>query len=288
MRIVPSPPGKIVGGEILLHCDDGKIVDLTKLEPQGEEILGIRGKEIAMIFQEPMTSFGPLNTIGNQIMEAILLHQKGVGKKQARQMTVELLAKVGIPRPHDLVDAYPHQFSGGMRQRAMIAMALSCHPRILIADEPTTALDVTIQAQILELLKRLQQETGMSIIYITHNLAVVSEIADEIALMYLGHIMEHASVGKIINEPLHPYTKALWRSIPKIQGDLSRLVSITGNLPSPFEMPKGCAFCTRCEEVIPGVCEVSPPAVVDMGGGHRVSCFHYQGARGTADAKGVS
>ncbi len=285
MRIVPSPPGKIVEGEILLHCSDGRVVDLTKLDPQGKEIRTIRGKEIAMIFQEPMTSFGPLNTIGFQIMEVILLHQKGVDKKRARQMTVDLLAKVGIPRPHDLVDAYPHQFSGGMRQRAMIAMALSCNPRILIADEPTTALDVTIQAQILELLKRLQRETGMSIIYITHNLAVVSEVADDIAVMYLGHVMEKASVEKTFKEPLHPYTKALWRSIPKIQGDLSRLVPIAGSLPSPYEIQRGCAFCTRCEEVIPGVCESSPPPMVDVGGGHMVRCFHYQGARGPASQK---
>ena len=235
-----------------------------------------------------MTSLGPLNSIGSQIMEAILVHQKSVGKKHARQMTVELLARVGIPRPHDLVDAYPHELSGGMRQRAMIAMALSCHPRILLADEPTTAIDVTTQAQILELLKQLQQETRMSMIYITHNLAVVSEIADEIAVMYLGHIMEYASVDKIINEPLHPYTRALWRSIPKIEGELSRLVSIPGSVPSPYEIPKGCAYCTRCEEAIPGVCEASPPAMVDMGGGHMVSCFLNRATRGKTSVKGVS
>lgn len=286
MRILPSPPGKIVDGEILLHLNDGRVVDLASLDPQGREIRTIRGKEIAMIFQEPMTSFGPLNTIGFQIMEVILLHQKGVDKKRARQMTIDLLSKVGIPRPHDLVDSYPHQFSGGMRQRAMIAMALSCNPRILIADEPTTALDVTIQAQILELLKQLQRETGMAIIYITHNLAVVSEIADSIAVMYLGHIMEQGSVEQIFKNPLHPYTRALWRSIPKIQGDLSRLVPIAGSLPNPFEVPRGCVFCTRCEVVIPGVCESSPPPMIDMGDGHMVSCFHYQSSSDIASRKG--
>lgn len=279
MRILPSPPAKIVAGEILLHQANGKVVDLAKLDPMGREIRLIRGKDIAMIFQEPMTSFGPLNSIGSQIIETIQLHQKGVSKKQARQMTIDLLAKVGIPRPHELVDSYPHQFSGGMRQRAMIAMALSCNPRILIADEPTTALDVTIQAQILELLQNLQRETGMSIIYITHNLAVVSEIADTILVMYMGNVMEQGTVEDISREPFHPYTVALWRSIPKISGDLSRLIPIAGNQPSPFDKPTGCVFQSRCDRVIPGVCEVAPPPMYDMGNGHLVSCYHYRGAQ---------
>lgn len=286
LRIVPAPPGKIVEGNILLRLAKDKVVDIAKMDPQGSEIRGIRGKEISMIFQEPMTSFGPLNTIGYQIMETIRLHQKGVNQKTARTMTVDLLRRVGIPRPHDLIDAYPHQFSGGMRQRAMIAMALSCNPRILIADEPTTALDVTIQAQILDLLSELQHETGMSIIYITHNLAVVSEIADSIVVMYLGKVMEQGSTEQIVSNPLHPYTKALWQSIPKIQGDVSRLVPIAGNMPNPYNIPKGCVFAPRCSVVIPGVCEVAPPPVSDMGDGHLVSCYHYPSPGNPAQDEG--
>ena len=279
MRIVPSPPGKIVEGEILLHLKNGngspKTIDLVKLDPQGRAVRDIRGKEIGMIFQEPMTSFGPLHTIGNQIMEAILIHED-ISKQEARERTIGLLGRVGIPRPDSLVDAYPHQLSGGMRQRAMIAMALSCSPKLLIADEPTTALDVTIQAQILELLKQLQGETGMSIMYITHNLAVVAEIADEVAVMYLGRLMEHASMEEVFNSPLHPYTRALWRSIPRIDGELSRLIPITGVLPNPYEIPRGCVFHPRCEEVIQGVCDgESAPPLIEVSPGHRVGCFRY-------------
>lgn len=278
MRIVPSP-GRIVSGDILLHLENGnggsRTINLAKLDPQGKEIRDIRGKEISMIFQEPMTSFSPLHTIGDQIIEAILIHEN-ISKKEARERTIDLLGRVGIPRPDSLVDAYPHQLSGGMRQRAMIAMALSCNPKLLIADEPTTALDVTIQAQILELLKRLQKETGMAIMYITHNLAVVTEIADEVVVMYLGKVMEHASVEEIFHNPLHPYTRALWRSIPKIDGELSRLVPILGVLPNPYEIPQGCVFHPRCEEVILGVCDgESPPPLIEVTPGHKVSCFHY-------------
>lgn len=279
MRIVPSPPGKIVSGDILLHLgskgDDPKTVNIAALDPFGKEIRNIRGKEISMVFQEPMTSFGPLHTIGNQIMEAILIHEE-ISRKEARERTIELLRKVGIPRPDRLIDAYPHQLSGGMRQRAMIAMALSCSPSLLIADEPTTALDVTIQAQILELLKELQQELGMAVLYITHNLAVVIEIADEVVVMYLGRIMEQASVDEIFHNPLHPYTRALWRSIPTIDGELSRLVPIQGVLPNPYEIPKGCVFRPRCEEAEAKLCDgTTPPPLVEVTPGHKVSCFRY-------------
>ncbi len=280
LRIVP-PPGRIVTGDILLHLRNGdappKITNLVELDPQGKKMQEIRGKEISMIFQEPMTSLGPLHTIGNQITETILLHQD-ISKREARKHVIELLGTVGIPRPDEHIDAYPHQLSGGMRQRAMIAMALSCNPKLLIADEPTTALDVTIQAQILELLKQLQEELGMSIIYITHNLAVVSEIADEVAVMYLGNIVEQTSVEKIFSEPLHPYTRALWRSIPRIDGELSQLVPIKGVVPSPYEIPSGCVFHPRCGEVIPEVCNTSSPPLVEVAPGHKVSCFRYCGA----------
>ncbi|MGI6705558.1 MAG: ABC transporter ATP-binding protein [Clostridia bacterium] len=277
LQIVPSPPGKIEEGEILLHLPDRQgVIDLAKLDPDGEELRSIRGKEISMIFQEPMRSFGPLNTIGQQIVEAIQIHNKHISKKEGREMAIELLRKVGIPKPEKRVDGYPHQFSGGMLQRAMIAMALSCSPRLLIADEPTTAVDVTIQAQLMELLSQLQEETGMSIMLITHNLAVVSEIADEIIVMYLGRIVEQASVEEIFYNPLHPYTRALWKSIPKVEGELEKLQPIEGTIPSPYEMPEGCYFYNRCEEYDPRVCDPKNcPPTVEVSPGHRVSCWKY-------------
>jgi peptide/nickel transport system ATP-binding protein len=292
MGIVPSPPAKQLGGEVLLHMVNERgnyeVLDLAALPRTGRQMRAIRGKEIAMIFQEPMTSFSPLHTIGNQIMEGILLHIPDVTKTEARKRAIEMLRRVGIPRAELQIDAYPHQFSGGMRQRAMIAMALSCNPRLLIADEPTTALDVTIEAQILELLEDLQADFGMSIMYISHDLAVVGGIADEVMVMYLGLVMEHAPVERIFDEPVHPYTRALWRSIPKIDGPIENLVPISGAMPSPFAQQSGCPFYSRCTEAMTGICDVARPALTEAHPGHSVRCFLYSDAtEGDPDALAV-
>ncbi len=275
MRIVPTPPAKEVGGEILLHLEKGT-VDILKMTANSPEMRALRWKEISMVFQEPMTSFSPLFTIGNQITEAIRLHIPDLTKKEMRDRVIELLGKVGIPQPSRLIDVYPHQLSGGMRQRAMIAMALSCNPKLLIADEPTTALDVTIEAQILELIRSLQEEFGMALMYISHDLAVVSEMSDEIMIMYLGRIMEKATTDEVFNNPLHPYTQALWRSIPTIDGDIKRLNTISGMLPSPYTVHKGCPFFSRCEQRIPGLCDEAKPVVTEVTPTHTVSCFLYE------------
>ena len=279
MGIIPSPPGKVTGGRVLLNLPENgasvRVVNVTELPPSGSEIRSIRGKEISMIFQEPMTSFSPVHTIGNQIMEAVRIHYPDVSKQEARDRTIEMMRRVGIPRPEERVDAYPFQFSGGMRQRAMIAMALVCHPRLVIADEPTTALDVTIEAQILELLKDLQAEFGMSIMYISHDLTVVGGVADDVMVMYLGLVMEQASTDELFDNPLHPYTEALWRSIPTIDGDLDRLTPIRGTLPSPFAVHKGCPFYSRCEKRIQGVCDQSRPPMIEARPRHWVRCFLY-------------
>ena len=279
LGIVPSPPAKQIAGEILLHLrsENGgyEVIDLAQLPKTGTRFRSIRGKEIGMIFQEPMTSFSPLHTIGDQIMEAILLHIPGATKQSARERAIDLLRRVGIPRPEQQVDAYPHQFSGGMRQRAMIAMAISCNPKLLIADEPTTALDVTIEAQILDLLSELQEEFNMAIMYISHDLAVVGGIADEVMVMYMGSVMEHASADVIFTDPRHPYTRALWRSIPKIDGPLDELVPIQGAIPSPFSLHRGCPFYSRCNDRIAGVCNIERPPIINVAPGHKVSCFLY-------------
>lgn len=279
MGIVPSPPAKMLGGEIVLHEQKSDafedLVTLSELDPRGTEYRRIRGGDIGMIFQEPMTSFSPLHTVGDQIGEAIMLHIPGATKASARERTEELLGMVGIPRPDRAVGAYPHELSGGMRQRAMIAMALSCDPLLLIADEPTTALDVTIEAQILELIQKLQDDLNMAIIYISHDLAVVGGLADEVMVMYLGRVMEHAAAEAIFDEPLHPYTKALWQSIPKIDGPLEPLVPIAGNIPSPFAAHRGCPFFARCTERIPDVCDVSVPPEIEVRDNHTVRCFLY-------------
>ena len=281
MRIVPTPPGREVGGTIHMHLREpgsssAEIVNVLKLSAGGAKMRSIRGQQIGMIFQEPMTSLSPLHTVGDQISENILIHEKGVSKHQARERTIEMLARVGIPRPQRLVDSYPHQLSGGMRQRAMIAMALICGPRLLIGDEPTTALDVTIEAQILDLIKKLQADFGMALMYISHDLAVVGEMSDEIMVMYLGQVMEHASTDDIFDNPLHPYTAALWRSIPTIEGKLERLIPISGTLPSPFAILPGCRFFSRCDRRIPGVCDAAPPPLKEVAPGHLVRCFLYQ------------
>jgi peptide/nickel transport system ATP-binding protein len=282
MRILPAPPARIVRGEVLLHLRDAnngrapETIRILDLDASGEKMRSIRWKEIAMVFQEPMTSFSPLFTIGNQIIEAILLHLPHLSKREARERTIDMLGRVGIPQPRRLVDAYPHQLSGGMRQRAMIAMALSCNPKLLIADEPTTALDVTIEAQILELLKSLQEEFGMALMYISHDLAVVGEMADEIIVMYLGMVMERATTDELFARPLHPYTQALWRSIPRIEGDQERLMPISGTLPSPYAEHKGCPFFSRCEHRIRGLCDTQRPPMFRVSPSHQVSCFLYQ------------
>lgn len=280
MRIVPSPPGKSVDGKIDIYlwengADSAEVVDVLQLDANGEKMRSIRGKQIGMIFQEPMTSLSPLHTIGNQISESVLIHED-VSKKEARERAIKMLGRVGIPQPQRLVDTYPHQLSGGMRQRAMIAMALICGPSLLIADEPTTALDVTIEAQILELIKELQDETGMALQYISHDLAVVGEVSDEIMVMYLGQVMEHSTTDEIFDNPLHPYTLALWRSVPTIDGKLERLVPIRGTVPSPFTVLPGCRFYPRCQHRMPGVCDVAPPPLTAVAPGHVVRCYLYE------------
>jgi peptide/nickel transport system ATP-binding protein len=279
MGIIPSPPGKVTAGQVLLNLPQNgagiRVVNVTELPSSGSEIRSIRGKEVSMIFQEPMTSFSPVHTLGDQIMEAILIHYPEVSKQEARDRTIQMMRRVGIPRPEERVDAYPFQFSGGMRQRAMIAMALVCNPRLVIADEPTTALDVTIEAQILELLKDLQAEFGMSIMYVSHDLTVVGGVADDVVVMYMGLVMEQAATNELFDNPLHPYTVSLWRSIPTIDGDLERLTPIRGTLPSPFAVHKGCPFYSRCEKRIQGVCDVARPPMVEARPGHWVRCVLY-------------
>ena len=272
MQLLPKPHGNIHSGQIFFRQRDGKVVDLAQQDPTGPLMRRIRGNEIAMIFQEPMTSLNPVYTVGQQIVEAITLHQK-VTEKQAWKMAEEMLAKVGIPIPGQRVREYPYQMSGGMRQRVMIAMALSCNPSLLIADEPTTALDVTIQAQILELMRRLQEEYKMSIMMITHNLGVVSRMCDEVAVMYLGKIVEHAKVRTLFHNPAHPYTQGLLNSIPKLGGRRSRLVPIKGVVPDPRAIPEGCSFRERCP-VAMDKCAQEPP-VINIEENHSVRCWRF-------------
>ena len=264
MRLVP-PPGKIVGGEILYR---GK--DLLKLD--NESMRKMRGNEISMIFQEPMTSLNPVFTVGDQIGEAIRLHQK-LGRKAAREKTIEMLKLVRIADAESRVDSYPHQLSGGMRQRVMIAMALSCNPSLLIADEPTTALDVTIQAQILELIGELKQKLGMALLLITHDLGVVAERADEVAIMYGGIIVERASAREIFRRPLHPYTVGLLNSLPGASGHKKkRLAAIPGVVPSPLDLPSGCRFRDRCPRARE-VCAGAQPPLAELEPGHWAACY---------------
>ncbi len=274
LQIMPWP-GRIVDGDVLFYKDKGQDpVDLAKLEPKGEEIRQIRGNDIGYVFQEPMTALSPIHTIGDQITEGIMIHNPEVSKEEARERTIKLLADVGMPNPQKKIDNYTFQLSGGMRQRAMIAMALSCNPKLLIADEPTTAIDVTIQAQILDLLKRLQDEYGMSILMITHDLAVVAEMADEVVVMYVGKVVEKGKVVDVYDNPSHPYTRALLESIPKPgQKSQKYLKAINGTIPDPFSIPKGCEFEPRCDQAIKGLCDQKNPPVVEVADEHYSRCF---------------
>jgi len=281
LRIVERP-GRIVEGDILLRRPSGNggevEIDLTELSADGKEMRSIRGREIALIFQEPMTSFSAHYTVGNQIVEMVQLHQK-VSKQEARRRAIEGLNHVGVPQPERRIDEYAFQLSGGLRQRVMIAMALSCDPRILIADEPTTALDVTTQAQILDLLRDLQAETGMAVMLITHNMGVIAEMADDVVVMYLGQVVEVGPVDNIFHAPRHPYTQALLRSIPSVLSDpRSKLPTITGAVPHPYNRPSGCPFYPRCTNFMRGVCDVQEPSLLPVGDNHAVSCFLYHGA----------
>ncbi len=275
LRIVPKP-GRIVSGSIIYTTKSGEVVDIATLDPKGTKIREIRGAEISMIFQEPMTSLSPMHTIGDQIGEVIMLHQK-VNKKEARERVIHMLDRVRIPRPERLVDEYPFRLSGGMRQRAMIAMALSCNPSLLIADEPTTALDVTTQAQIIDLMQELQREYGMAIMFITHDLGVVAEIADDVAVMYLGRIVEYADVYTLFNAPKHPYTQALLSSVPKVTVERQPLEPIQGMVPNPFRRPRGCTFHPRCIKAMP-VCKTLEPSLVQVGP-TQVRCLLYEEQR---------
>ena len=273
-------PGRIVGGEIRYRRQApggaaDPVVDLATLPPNGPEIRAIRGAEIALIFQEPMSSFSPVHTIGSQIVEVIMLHQR-ISRSEAREKTIEILRRVGVSSPEQRVDQLSNQLSGGLRQRAMIAMALSCHPTLLIADEPTTALDVTTQTQILDLLRQLQREDGMAIMLITHDLGVIAEMATDVAVMYLGRVVEQAPVDQIFHAPRHPYTQALLRSIPRMRSrSRERLTPIAGAVPHPYDRPSGCPFHPRCPEFMAGRCDKEEPILRPVGDTHAVSCFLY-------------
>ena len=296
---IVDQPGRIVEGQVLYHRPDRlavpgrreamngeigangsettEIIDLAALNPRGREIREIRGQDISMIFQEPMTSLSPIHTVGNQITEAIKLHTD-LADDDAKEHTIELLRRVGIPRPVDRFDTYPFELSGGMRQRVMIAMALSCNPALLIADEPTTAVDVTTQAQILELLEELQDEFGMAIMLITHDLGVVAEMADDVVVMYLGQVVERGDVDSIFHDPKHPYTQALLKSIPRlgISRNLQRLDSIRGMVPDPYNRPSGCKFGPRCDHFMPGRCDAVNPPAIQLEGQREVHCLLYE------------
>ncbi|HHV26486.1 ABC transporter ATP-binding protein [Anaerosalibacter bizertensis] len=267
LRLIPDPPGKIVNGEVLF---DGK--DLTKVSE--DELRHIRGNDISVIFQEPMTSLNPVFTVGYQIMEALMLHQK-LSEGEAKKKAIEMIKLVGIPRAEKIVDEYPHQLSGGMRQRVMIAMALSCQPKLLIADEPTTALDVTIQAQILELMNELKNKLNTSIMLITHDLGVVAEMSDHVIVMYSGKVVEDAPVDELFKNPRHPYTIGLMNSIPSLIEEGERLESIKGAVPNPLYLPKGCYFHPRCKFAT-DECRNGQPELREIAPGHKVSCFRAE------------
>ncbi|CBS89454.1 ABC transporter ATP-binding protein [Azospirillum lipoferum] len=275
MRLIPSPPGIIAGGEILFRGRDGHVRDLARLSERA--MRSVRGNEIGMIFQEPMTSLNPVYTVGDQIGEALRYHQ-GLDRRAARAEALAMLKKVGIPAAERRLDEYPHQMSGGMRQRVMIAMALACRPTLLIADEPTTALDVTIQAQILDLMRRLQEETGTSILFITHNLGVVAEVAHRVVVMYAGRIVEEGNVRSLLKSPRHPYTRGLLACMPHLgqrRGDGGRLHAIPGSVPSPVNRPQGCTFAPRCPLAEPA-CTAAEPVLEPVGPDHSARCRRWR------------
>ncbi len=278
LGLVPEP-GEVTQGEILLARKDQDPIDITKLHPDGEVIRNIRGADIAMIFQEPMTSLSPVHTIGNQIMEAIILHQK-TSKERAAELAVEMLQAVGLPDASRQLSTYPFELSGGMRQRVMVAMALSCDPKLLIADEATTALDVTIQAQILNLLKDIQEERDMSIMVVTHNLGVVAAVTHRVAVMYLGRIVEEAPVEMIFEQPKHPYTQGLLASVPKVGSKVGgrqagRLQTISGDVPDPLLQVSGCTFHLRCPRFMRGICDREVPPFIETSEDQQVRCYLY-------------
>ncbi len=275
LRIVEEP-GRIVEGTITLYGENGSELDLTALPANSKQMRAIRGGEIGLVFQEPMTSFSPVHTVGNQILEAIELHLD-VSRNEARARAVEIFGQVGIPKPERRIDEYAFELSGGLRQRAMIAVALSCDPRLLIADEPTTALDVTTQAQILDLLRQLQEQRGMAIMMITHNLGVVAEMADYVVVMYLGRVVEEGPVDDLFHAPKHPYTQALLRSIPSIEAaPRTKLPTISGSIPHPYNRPSGCPFFPRCPDFMAGRCDQQEPDWLSVNERQKVSCFLYQ------------
>ena len=266
MGLISSPPGNVAAA--MLNFDGRDLQQLT-----AEEYRNIRGREMGMVFQEPMTSLNPVFTIGNQVAEAVLAHMK-ISRRQAREMTVAMLDQVGIPEPVKRIHDYPHQLSGGLRQRVVIAMALICKPKLLIADEPTTALDVTIQAQVLDLMQKLREELGMSMIMITHDLGVVAEVAKQVIIMYAGIVVESATVKDVFKQPLHPYTQGLLHSIPRLDQDVSRLDAIPGMVPDMLHVPPGCRFANRCRQAI-DICYLQCPESVEPEAGHQVRCWLY-------------
>ena len=275
MKLLPKTAIIDPASSIQFQRKDGEIVEMTQLKSTGRQIRQIRGGEIAMIFQEPMASFSPVYTIGNQIIEAIRQHRK-VSKKEAREIAIDMLDRVGIANPSQRVDQYPFELSGGMRQRAMIAVALSTNPSLLIADEPTTALDVTIQAQILALMRQLKDDFNMGTIFISHDLGVIAQVADDIAVMYLGRIMERGTAKEVIGNPQHPYTQGLLNAIPRLTHIGKRLTAIPGDIPSPLERPIGCPFQTRCPHVMAGTCDAKMPATTRLSATHTVNCFLHE------------
>lgn len=282
------PPGRIVGGRILYRGQpNGSPLDLAGLPPKGGRIRTVRGTEIGIIFQDPMTCLSPVHTIGNQIMESVLLRQSGLTKREAWDRTLELLRDVGMPKPEEQIDAYTFELSGGMRQRAMIAVALAGNPKLLLADEPTTAVDVTIQAKILDLLEELHHKNSMSILFVTHNLRVMEEIADDVVVMYLGKIVEKGATRDVFVNPKHPYTQLLLQCVPSLRSvPKGILTTIEGRAPDPYFLPPGCPFGERCPQFIADSCGVFMPSQVELEPGHRVSCFQYTDEKESAENGG--
>lgn len=266
MRLIPNPPGKILGGEVIFEGQD-----LLKLSTNGME--AIRGRDISMIFQDPMTSLNPVLTVGEQIMEVIKNHNTSLSRQEARKWAENMLERVGIPA--ERFGEYPHQFSGGMKQRVVIAIALACNPKLLIADEPTTALDVTIQAQVLEMIYKLKSENNTSMILITHDLGVVAQNCDYVAIIYAGEVVEYGTLREIYKDTKHPYTEGLFGSIPSLTSDVKRLQAIDGMMPDPTKLPEGCVFCERCKYAVPE-CSKNHPGMVTVGGTHQVRCIRYR------------